>query len=149
MLRRSEGRPELRLRVGARAPSGQEDYLGLEGQEDVYLVRGNLSVLLAQDRAYWLNLYVFPDEVRGETIARVTVRRAGGRRPGGTDPSGGGYTLTRSGEGWTLDGGPADALAAQAMVEALARLEGQDLLEAGAAPGSRRPWGGFARAAWG
>jgi hypothetical protein len=133
VLRRGEGGPELRLRVGARAPSGQEDYLGLEGQEEVYLVRGNLSVLLAQDRAYWLDLYVFPDEVRGETIARITVRGqvlAGAGEP----PIRGGYTLTRAGEGWTLDGEPADAQAAQAMVEALARLEGQDLLAAGAAP---------------
>jgi hypothetical protein len=129
VLRSAAGRPELRLRVGARAPSGQEDYMGLEGQEDVYLVRGNLSVLLAQDRAYWLNLYVFPDEVRGETIARITVR---GQVPiAGEPPIRGGYTLARAAKGWTLDGGPADALAAQAMAEALARLEGQELLEAG------------------
>lgn len=132
VLRRAAGRPELRLRVGARAPSGQEDYAGLEGQEEVYLIRGNLSVLLAQDRAYWLNLYVFPDEVRGETIARFTVR---GQVPiAGEPPIRGGYTLARAAEGWTLDGEPADALAAQAMAEALARLEAEELLEAGEAP---------------
>ncbi len=136
VLRRGQGRPELRLRVGARAPSGQEDYLGLEGQEEVYLVSGNLSVLLAQDRAYWLNLYLLPDEVRGDTIGRVTVRgtvAAGAGEP----PIRGGYTLERAGQGWTVDGGPADARAAQAMAEALARLEGEDLLEQGAsAPGA-------------
>ena len=137
MLRRAAGRPELRLRVGARAPSGQEDYAGLEGQEEVYLVRGNLSVLLAQDRAYWLNLYVFPDEVRGETIARFTVRGQVSAGPG-EPPIRGGYTLARAAEGWTLDGEPADGLAAQAMAEALARLEGEELLEAGEAL-SRRP----------
>ena len=129
VLRRGEGRTELRLRVGARAPGGQEDYLGLEGQEEVYLARGNLSVLLAQDRPYWLNLYVFPDEVRGETIGRVMVRGQVAAGPG-ERPIRGGYTLARAGEGWTLDGGPADAQAAQAMAEALARLDGQDLLEA-------------------
>ncbi len=142
VLRRGEGRAELRLRVGGRAAGGQEDYLGLEGQREVYLVRGNLSVLLAQDRAYWLNLYVFPDEVRGETIARVVVR---GQVPiTGEPPIRGGYTLVRSGEGWTLDGRPANALAAQAMAAALARLEGEDLLEAGAAeaaPGAPAPGG--------
>jgi hypothetical protein len=133
VLRRAAGRPELRLRVGARAPSGQEDYLSLEGREEVYLVRGNLSVLLAQDRAYWLDLYVFPDEVRGETIAHITVRGQVAAGPGGP-PIRGGYALARSAEGWTLDGGPADALTAQAMAEALARLEGEELLEAGEAP---------------
>jgi len=132
VLRRGEGRPELRLRVGARAPSGQEDYMGLEEQEEVYLVRGNLSVLLAQDRAYWLDLYVFPDEVRGETIARFIVRGQVSAGPG-EPPIRGGYTLARAAEGWTLDGEPADALAAQAMAEALARLEGEELLEAGEA----------------
>ncbi len=143
VLRRGEGRPELRLRVGGRAPGGQEDYLGLEGQREVYLVRGNLSVLLAQDRAYWLNLYVFPDEVRGETIARVAVRgqvRGGSGEP----PIRGGYTLARAGKGWALAGRPADALAARAMAEALARLEGEDLLAAGAAeatPGAAAPGG--------
>jgi hypothetical protein len=132
VLRRAAGRPELRLRVGARAPSGQEDYAGLEEQEEVYLIRGNLSVLLAQDRAYWLDLYVFPDEVSGETIARFTVRGQVSAGPG-EPPIRGGYTLARAAEGWTLDGEPADGLAAQAMAEALARLEGEDLLEAGKA----------------
>ena len=133
VLRRGEGRPELRLRIGGRAPGGQEDYLSLEGRPEVYLVRGNLSVLLAQDRAYWLNLYVFPNEVRGETIARIAVR---GQVPAGAGepPIRGGYTLARSGDSWTLDGRPADAPAAQAMAEALAQLEGDDLLEANAAP---------------
>jgi hypothetical protein len=140
VLRRGEGRPELRLRVGARAPGGQEDYVSLEGRPEVYLVRGNLSVLLAQDRAYWLNLYVFPDEVRGETIARVTVR--------GTVPTGegdlirGGYTLARSDQGWTLDGAPADQATAQAMAEALAQLQGEDLVEATAVPGAPGPASG-------
>jgi len=132
VLRRAAGRPELRLRVGARAPSGQEDYAGLEEQEEVYLVQGNLSVLLAQDRAYWLNLYVFPDEVSGDTIARFTVRGQVSAGPG-EPPIRGGYTLARAAEGWTLDGEPADGLAAQAMAEALARLEGEELLEAGEA----------------
>jgi hypothetical protein len=137
VLRRGEGRPELRLRVGGRAPGGQEDYVSLEGQPEVYLVRGNLSILLAQDRAYWLNLYVFPDEVRGETIARVVVR--GAVPTGEGDLIRGGYTLARSGEGWTLDGAPADAAAAQAMAEGLAQLEGEDLLEAAAAPSGPGP----------
>ncbi len=133
VVRRGRAWPELRLRVGARDPSGQADYAGLEGQEEVYLIRGNLSVLLAQDRAYWLNLYVFPDEVRGETIARFTVRGQVSAGPG-EPPIRGGYTLARAAEGWTLDGEPADGLAAQAMAEALARLEGEELLEAGRAP---------------
>jgi hypothetical protein len=146
VLRRGEGQPELRLRVGGRAPGGQEDYLSLEGRPEVYLARGNLSVLLAQDRAYWLNLYVFPDEVRGETIARVVVR---GAVPSGEGepPVRGGYALARSGEGWTLDGRPADATAAQAMADALARLEGEDLLEAEEAPGTAGPGAGGAAAA--
>jgi hypothetical protein len=111
--------------------------VSLEGQPEVYLVRGNLSILLAQDRAYWLNLYVFPDEVRGETIARVVVR--GAVPTGEGDLIRGGYTLARSGEGWTLDGAPADAAAAQAMAEGLAQLEGEDLLEAAAAPSGPGP----------
>jgi hypothetical protein len=139
VLRRGEGRPELRLRVGSRAPGGQEDYLGLEGEPEVYLVRGNLSVLLAQDRAYWLNLYVFPDEVRGETIGRVVVR---GAISAEGDLIRGDYTLAHSADGWTLDGGPADAQTARAMAEALARLEGEDLLAAAEAPRAAAPAAG-------
>jgi len=136
VLRRGRGRPELRLRVGGRAPSGQEDYLGPEGREEVYLVRGNLSVLLAQDRAYWLDLYAFPDEVRGETIGSVTVRGQVSAGPG--EPPSAAATFWpapgRLGPGWRAG----RRAAAEAMAEALARLEGQDLLEEGAVPGTTK-----------
>ena len=129
------GRPNIALEVGERAPSGEEDYVRVRGESAVYLVRSSLSVLLAQDLAYWFDLRVLPGEVRGETIARITVR-------GGVDlgsPAGvlrGNYTLQRgsgerSGE-WSLSGTSerVDAAAAASMVSALALLEGEDFLEA-------------------
>ena len=102
----------------------------------MYLVRGNLSVLLAQDRAYWLNLYVFPDEVRGETIPAVTVRGQVDRRARGSDPSRG---LHPGPHRERLDPGRQGRPTRRRRRpwrEALARLEGEDLLEAGAAPGA-------------
>ena len=128
------GRPNIALEVGERAPSGEEDYVRVRGESAVYLVRSSLSVLLAQDLAYWFDLRVLPGEVRGETIARITVR-------GGVDlgsPAGvlrGNYTLQRgsgerSGE-WSLSGTSerVDAAVAASMADSLALLEGEDFLE--------------------
>jgi len=129
------GRPNIALEVGERAPSGEEDYVRVRGESAVYLVRSSLSVLLAQDLAYWFDLRVLPGEVRGETIARITVR-------GGVDlgsPAGvlrGDYALERgSGERggeWSLSGTSerVDAAAAASMADSLALLEGEDFLEA-------------------
>jgi hypothetical protein len=128
------GRPDIALEVGERAPSGEEDYVRVRGESAVYLVRSSLSVLLAQDLAYWFDLRVLPGEVRGETIVRIAVR-------GGVDlgsPAGvlrGDYALERgSGERggeWSLSGTSerVDAAAAASMVSALALLEGEDFLE--------------------
>lgn len=138
------GRPNIALEVGERAPSGEEDYVRVRGESAVYLVRSSLSVLLAQDLAYWFDLRVLPGEVRGETIARITVR-------GGVDlgsPAGvlrGDYALERgSGERggeWSLSGASerVDAAAAASMADSLALLEGEDFLEAAPVAPPARP----------
>ena len=124
VLHRGGGRPDIGLLVGARAPGGDEDYLRVRGEPGAWQVRGNLSVLLAQDRAYWLDLRLLPADVRGADIGRVRV--SGG-------DSAAGYTLSRGPDGsWLLaeaagQEGPADPAAAEGMAGALARLEGEDL----------------------
>jgi hypothetical protein len=138
VLHRGAGKSDLSLLVGARAPSGEQDYLMLKGQPAAYLVQGNLSVLLAQDRSYWLDLYLFPDDVQGAAISRIIAKgnipsSLGGRSLRAS------YILARAANGgWTIEGisGAVDASAAEAMADALARLEGDDLLEA--IPGARR-----------
>jgi len=128
------GRPELALEVGGRAPSGEEDYVRVRGEAAVHLVRGNLSVLLAQDRTYWYDLRVLPAEVQAQTMARITVRGSVDLGPAGVLK--GGYTLLREGAerggGWSMpgEGRPVDGIAVSALAGSLASLEGEDFLQA-------------------
>jgi hypothetical protein len=143
VVRRGAGKADLGLLVGLRAPGGEEDYVGLEGQDAVYRVRGNLSILFAQDRSYWLDLFVLPDAVRAETIRVVAVRGRLDLGPGAGSLRGD-YSLVRSENGWAMptEPGLVNGPAAEAMAQGLAQLEGEDLLEAPA--GAPAPAGGAA-----
>jgi hypothetical protein len=134
-----EGRPDAALEVGSRAPSGEEDYIQVRGDAAVYLVRGNLSVILAQDRTYWYDLRLLPADVQAQTMARIAVRGSVDLgSPGGALE--GGYTLQRAsvegGGGWSMPGAgrPVDRLAADSLAGELALLEGEDFLEARPGP---------------
>ena len=108
------------LLVGKRGPSGDEDYVMVEGENAAYLVRGSLSFFLAQERSYWYELHVLPDDVQGNSIAAITIAAVTGS-----------YTLSRKsgtqGAPWSLegDGAPVNQTAAGAMANALANLEGE------------------------
>jgi hypothetical protein len=122
ILRRTAGRPDLELLVGKRGPSGDEDYVRVKGEGAAYLVRGSLAFFLSQERSYWYELHVLPDDVQGTTVARVSVRGPLAGAP---------YTLVRNGGAgssqWSLEGkGPANGVVAGAMASALALLEGED-----------------------
>lgn len=159
LLHRGGGRPAIGLLVGARGPGGDADYLKVRGETGAYLARGSLSILLAQDRAYWYDLHLLPDEVRGATIGairargRVNLGPTAARAAGdGTDGSAaraaaGGdlltdYILARKpgasggpGGAWAIateagEEKTVDQAAAGAMASALALLEGEDFLEA-------------------
>jgi len=108
----------------------------VRGEDAAYLVRGSLAFFLSQDRAYWYELHVLPDDVRGTSIGRISV--SGSLSLGG--PQGetlrGPYTLVRGtgerdGE-WTMQGEkrPVNRLAAGGMANSLALLEGVDFSEA-------------------
>jgi hypothetical protein len=142
VLHLAGGRPDVGLSVGARAPSGEEDYVQVRGQQAAYLVRGTLSILLGQDRSYWLDLSVFPG-LDAADVARVAVS---GRPGTGAQAFGSAakllsssYVLERGKDGqgpaWSLAGSAAavDPLVASAMVEALASLEGDDFAGADSA----------------
>jgi hypothetical protein len=134
-----DGRPDVALEVGARAPSGEEDYIRIRGDAAVYLVRGNLSVILAQDRTYWYDLRLLPADVQPQSLTRIVVRGSVDLgSPGGLLE--GGYALQRasveSGGGWTMPGAgrPVDSLAADSLAGELALLEAEDFLEARPGP---------------
>jgi hypothetical protein len=135
VLHRGSGRADIGLFVGARAPSGEEDYMRVRGESAAWLVRGNLSVILSQDRAYWCDLSLFPAEVRGDEVVRISV--SGRLAPeAGASSVDGGYVLRRTAAGqdghWDFegDGRAVDQTAANAMAEAVARLEADDFREA-------------------
>jgi hypothetical protein len=138
------GKPDVGLFVGSRAPGGEEDYIQVRGQTAAYLVRGNLSILLGQDRAYWLDLAVLPGGLEAADVTRISVTGHPGAGRESFGPAAGAltsaYVLLRSqdGQGWSIQGGTArvDPLLAAAMADALAVLEGEDITESGA-----RVWG--------
>ncbi len=105
----------ITLLVGKRGPSGDEDYIMVEGENAAYLVRGSLSFFLAQEKSYWYELHVLPDDVQGSTLAAIR----------------GTYTLSRNsgtqGAPWSLEGDAAQVnqTAAGAMANALANLEAE------------------------
>jgi hypothetical protein len=138
VIHRAGGRPDIGVSVGARAPSGEEDYVQVRGAKAAYLVRGSLSILLGQDRSYWLDLSVFPGGLAAGDITRVSVN---GRPGAGAQAFGqaakllsSSYVLERGmgGEGWKFAGSaaPVDPLVASAMVEAVASLEGDEFASA-------------------
>ena len=110
----------ITLLVGKRGPSGDEDYIMVEGENAAYLVRGSLSFFRAQENSYWYELPVLPDDVQGSTIGSITIA-----------PIKGPYTLSRKsstqGAPWSLEGdsAPANQTAAGAMANALANLEAE------------------------
>jgi hypothetical protein len=140
-LHRAAGTSDIGLLVGRRGPSGDEDYVRVQGEGAAYLVRGSLGFYLSQDRSYWYELHVLPDDVTGTTVARITV--SGTLRLDGPEPAvvQGPYTLLRvpgaQSTEWTIDGKQADRLVAGAMAGALSLLEGEDFADSssGAAGG--------------
>jgi hypothetical protein len=132
---------ELRLLVGKRASSGDEDYVMVEGEPSVHLVRGSLAFYLSQDRSSWYELHVLPDDVMGETISAISVSGSLAIPGSGGEALRGPYSISRgSGKGpWAMTG-EASAVsggAASGMATALAMLEGSGF----AAPGQRADHG--------
>ena len=135
ILHRAGTGPDLELLVGKRGPSGDEDYVMVSGENAAYLVRGSLAFFLAQDRPYWYELHVLPDDVQGDTIDSITVSgnlAIAGPAAGVLE---GPYTLSR-GPGqqpaqWSLKGDdrPVNRIAASAMASALAMLEGVEFAD--------------------
>jgi len=135
------GAADIVLQVGKRGPSGDADYVRLDGQDLVYLARGNLAFFLLQKPPYWYELHVLPNNVQGTTISSITVS-------GALDAAGaagvalrGGYSLRRPSadkpDQWIVGGDarPADRVTAGAMASSLANLEGVDFAEPKAAAG--------------
>jgi len=135
------GAPDAGLLVGKRGPSGDADYVQVQGEPSVYLARGSLAFFLAQDQPSWYELHVLPDDVQGTTIAAITVSGSLDLDGSGTSVLRGGYTLRRPSadkqDQWVI-GSPektADRVTAGAMASSLAMLEGVDFAES---PGSAR-----------
>jgi hypothetical protein len=135
ILHRAGTGPDLGLLVGKRGPSGDEDYVIVGGQKDAYLVRGSLAFFLAQDRSYWYELHVLPDDVQGATIDSIAVSGSLATAGPAAGVLEGPYTLSR-GPGqqpaqWSLKGDdrPVNRIAASAMASALAMLEAEEFAD--------------------
>lgn len=127
--------------VGKRGPSGNEDYISLEGNAEAHLTGSALGFYLSRDVSYWYDLAVLPYDVTGPKIAEITIS--------GVLPSAGGgyvpvsYRLVRGergNDGWQVarGGRELDQLKVESAASSLATLQGVDLL-AGA---SRAPSAG-------
>lgn len=129
------GVPDVALLVGKRGPTGDADYVQVRGQGSVYLARGSLAFFLAQDRPYWYELHVLPDDVQGTTIAAITVSGSLRVDGSGANVVRGGYTLKRPSaekqDRWVVGSPekPADRVTAGAMANSLSMLEGLDFAE--------------------
>jgi hypothetical protein len=139
LVLRRVGGPDIGLTVGRRAPSGDEDYVLLDGETGVSLVRGSLGFFLSQERPSWYELHVLPDDVQATTVASVSVR--GGLTVDGTVRGmiDGPYTLVRgqSQAGtWSMEGEKRSVIGpvAASMVSSLALLEGVDFTVDGLTP---------------
>jgi len=129
------GAPDTVLLVGKRGPSGDADYVQVNGEASVYLARGTLAFFLAQEPAYWYELHVLPDDVQGTTIASISVSGALSVDDIGSGVLRGSYTLRRPSEAkqdeWVVGSPerPADRVTAGAMANSLALFEGVDFVE--------------------
>lgn len=120
--------PLLALLIGAADASGLELHLRRQGEAAVYSGRDGFSPFLSGADASWLDLRLFPREgaeaLRPESVQRVLVRAEDGS-----------YTLARTGAAaWLLDGSArASSRNADALLRALADLEGEEILDPEAA----------------
>ncbi len=126
------GTPVVAILIGKRAPSGDEEYVKLPAEKPAFLTRSSLGVLLSQDRSYWYELRVLPEDVQSTTIMSVAVSGSLTGAP---------FTLVRvpAGQGyqWQLQGrsAPVNQTAATAMIDRVAQLEGTDFAQS--APAAR------------
>jgi len=129
-----QGAPDTALLVGKRAASGDEEYVKASGDPSAWLTRSSVGILLAQDRSYWYDLRVMPEDIQGGTIFSINV--SGSVRLGGPGEKvlGGSYTLSRrsaQSSEWVIQGQKAavSPLAAATMADRLALLEGIDFAQ--------------------
>ena len=143
-----EGSADMTLLVGKRAASGDEEYVKAQGDPSAWLTRSTVGILLGQDRSYWYDLRVLPEDIQGNTIFGIAV--AGSVRLGtsGERMLSGSYTLSRrsaQSSEWVLQGQKAavSPLAAATMADRLAQLEGIDFAQS--AIGDAAPDSGLLR----
>ncbi|MGA2764030.1 MAG: DUF4340 domain-containing protein [Spirochaetia bacterium] len=121
-----EGKPEIALLIGKRAPSGDEEYVKVKGEPSAFLTRSSLGVLLSQERSYWYELHVLPDDVQAATVMSINVSGSSVGAP---------FTLLRVPAGqsfeWQIQGKKVSVnqMAATAMVDRVTRLEGIDFAQ--------------------
>jgi len=141
VLHQAASGPDLAVEVGARGPGGDADYVRVQGEQSVYLARGQVSFFVSQEPSSWYELHVLPDDVQGTTVASVTVSGSLQLEENGGRISGG-YTLRRSSadkpDQWTIDGEAraVDRLSAGAMASALANLEAVGFADAAGESGA-------------
>ncbi len=126
----ASGQALVDLIVGKSSAGGNDNYVRLEGSNEVVLSNSAFRYYLNVQGRFWAHLLILPEELEGEHIMRISVRSElefsdGG--PGNLD-----YTLLLSDEQpglWQLAGAPEtrlDSAAVDRLAGDLADLEGTD-----------------------
>ncbi|HUX19753.1 MAG TPA: DUF4340 domain-containing protein [Spirochaetia bacterium] len=131
----SDGKSIAEISVGKAGPGAREDYLAVDGGNEVHLSPSPLGFYLSQGPTYWYDLALLPYEVTGPTIAEISVSGAVSNlsAQGTAQLSPENYRLVRSsdsGNEWRAVGVPAkiDQLRVDSFANSLAVLQGVDFL---------------------
>jgi hypothetical protein len=103
----------LSVLMGNPGPGWSDVYGRLRGEDDVYLIRGNLRSAATRTVSQWRDKHIAALDTA--MVSRIQV-----------EVDGVGSTLSRAGEGWTVDGEPADPGRVRSILSELARLDATD-----------------------
>ena len=103
----------LSVLMGNPGPAWSDVYGRLREEDDVYLIRGNLRSAATRTVSQWRDKHIAALDT--SMVSRIHVETDGVEA-----------TLSRGGEGWTVDGVPADSGRVRSLLSELARLDATD-----------------------
>ncbi len=123
------GIPIVDIFSGKADPGGKGNYLRTSSAPVSYLVGGSLSSYLGRDEAYWSDLRLFPEDLKGTNIMHLKIQSRKRMDEKDTKSFDGDYTIVKSADknkrGWIVQSSPGkelDSAAVDSMANALADL---------------------------